>query len=176
MKAKQLLAEAGVSNLTVNLGYSSSDAAQTLQATLIQQQLAAIGVAVELAGGDSTALFTELKKEGSTAYDLFLGGYIMGNDPDQYARLFKTGGASNYFKLASSEVDSLFEQGAVELDQTKREQIYDNLQATLADQAAIYPIVDNKKVLAVNNRVKNVEKAGLIPIYTFEDPSKLTIE
>ena len=51
-----------------------------------------------------------------------------------------------------------------------------NLQATLADQAAIYPIVDNKKVLAVNNRVKNVEEAGLIPIYTFEDPSKLTIE
>lgn len=62
-KAKQLLAEAGVSNLTVNLGYSSSDAAQTLQTTLIQQQLAAIGVAVELAGGDSTALFTELKKK-----------------------------------------------------------------------------------------------------------------
>ena len=78
--------------------------------------------------------------------------------------------------MASSEVDSLFEQGAVELDQTKREQMYDNLQATLADQAAIYPIVDNKKVLAVNNRVKNVEEAGLIPIYTFEDPSKLTIE
>ncbi|HEM4424732.1 TPA: ABC transporter substrate-binding protein [Streptococcus suis] len=175
-KAKQLLSEAGVSNLTLNLGYAGSDVAQTLQATLIQQQLSAIGVTVELAGGDSTALFTELKKEGSTAYDLFLGGYIMGNDPDQYARLFKTGGASNYFKLSSNEVDSLFEQGAVELDQTKREQIYDDLQATLADQAAIYPIVDNKKVLAVNNRVKNVEEAGLIPIYTFEDPSKLTIE
>lgn len=175
-KAKQLLAEAGVSNLTVNLGYNSSDAAQTLQATLIQQQLAAIGVTVELAGGDSSALFTELRKEGSTAYDLFLGGYIMGNDPDQYARLFKSGGASNYFKLTSPEVDGLFEQGAVELDHAKREKIYDDLQAELADQAAIYPIVDNKKILAVNKRVKNVEEAGLIPIYTFEDPSKLTIE
>ncbi|WP_238599884.1 ABC transporter substrate-binding protein, partial [Streptococcus suis] len=57
-KAKQLLSEAGVSNLTLNLGYAGSDAAQTLQATLIQQQLSAIGVTLELAGGDSTALFT----------------------------------------------------------------------------------------------------------------------
>ncbi|HEL9644955.1 ABC transporter substrate-binding protein [Streptococcus suis] len=174
--AKKLLAEAGVTDLTINLGYNSTDAAQTLQATLIQQQLAAIGVTVELAGGDSTALFTELKKEGSTTYDLFLGGYIMGNDPDQYARLFKSGGASNYFKLQSSKVDSLFEAGAVELDQEKRQVIYDDLQATLADEAAIYSIVDNKKILAVNNRVQGVEEAGLIPIYTFEDPSKLTIE
>ncbi|HEL2575888.1 TPA: ABC transporter substrate-binding protein [Streptococcus suis] len=175
-KAKELLAEAGVSNLTLNLGYNSSDAAQTLQATLIQQQLAAIGVTVELAGGDSSALFTELRKEGSTAYNLFLGGYIMGNDPDQYARLFKSGGASNYFKLTSPEIDGYFAEGAVELDKAKREEIYDNLQKELSDQAAIYPIVDNKKILAVNKRVKNVEEAGLVPIYTFEDPSKLTIE
>lgn len=174
--AKKLLAEAGVNKLTVNLGYNASDAAQTLQATLIQQQLSTIGVTVELAGGDSTALFTELKKEGSTTYDLFLGGYIMGNDPDQYARLFRTGGASNYFKLSSPEVDGLFEKGAVELDLKKRELIYDQLQVAIANQAAIYPIVDNKKILAVNNRVKNIEKAGLIPIYTFEDPSKLTID
>jgi peptide/nickel transport system substrate-binding protein len=39
-----------------------------------------------------------------------------------------------------------------------------------------YPIVDSKKVLAMNKQIKNVEAAGLIPIYTFEDVSKLTIE
>ncbi len=174
-RAKELLAEAGVSSLTLNLGYNSSDAAQTLQATLIQEQLSQIGVTVELQGGDSTALFNELRTAGSTAYDLFLGGYIMGNDPDQYTRLFTTGGGSNYFQLSSTEVDDLFAQGAVELDQDARDAIYDELQATLADQAVIYPIVDNNKILAVNNRIAGVEEAGLIPIYTFEDPSKLTI-
>lgn len=175
-KAKSLLAEAGVTNLSVNLGYNSSDAAQTLQATLIQEQLSQIGVTVELAGGDSTALFTELRKENSVAYDLFLGGYIMGNDPDQYARLFKSGGGSNYFKLNSDTVNRLFEEGSVELDKTKRDKIYDDLQAALANEAAIYPIVDNKKILAVNNRIGGVEDAGLIPIYTFEDPARLTIK
>ncbi|MGZ7196741.1 ABC transporter substrate-binding protein, partial [Streptococcus pyogenes] len=78
------------------------------------------------------------------------GGYIMGNDPDQYSRLFKGGGASNYFKLNDATINGLFDKGAVELDKAKRDVIYDDLQAELADLAAIYPIVDNKKILAVN--------------------------
>lgn len=175
-KSKALLKEAGISNLKLNLGFNSSDPAQTLQATLIQEQLGQVGISVELAGGDPTALFTELRKEGTTTYKLFLGGYIMGNDPDQYARLFKGGGASNYFKLNSATINSLFEKGAVELDKEKRSVIYDDLQAELANQAVIYPIVDNKKILAVNKRIKGVKEAGLVPIYTFEDPSLLTIE
>ena len=84
--------------------------------------------------------------------------------------------ASNYFKLNSDTINGLFEKGVVELDKAKREAIYDDLQAALADEAAIYPIVDNKKILAVNKRVKGVKEAGLVPIYTFEDPSHLTIE
>lgn len=175
-KAKSLLTEAGVSNLKLNLGFNSSDPAQTLQATLIQEQLGQVGITVELAGGDSTALFTELRKEGSTAYNLFLGGYIMGNDPDQYARLFKAGGASNYFKLNDEKINDLFAKGSVELDKSKRKVIYDDLQAALADAAAIYPIVDNKKVLAVNKRIQGVEDAGLVPIYTFQDPGQLTVQ
>ncbi len=175
-KAKKLLADAGVKNLKLKLGYTSSDAAQTLQATLIQQQLSQIGVTVELAGGDGSALSTEIRKADSTKYHLFLNGYIMGNSPDQYSRLFKSNGGSNYFKLKSSKVDGFFEAGAVELDQEKREKIYADLQVALADEAAIYPIVDNKKILAVNKRIAGVKEAGLIPIYTFEDPSKLSVK
>ncbi|MGZ7236466.1 ABC transporter substrate-binding protein, partial [Streptococcus pyogenes] len=72
-------------------------------------------------------------------------------------------------------INGLFDKGAVELDKAKRDVIYDDLQAELADLAAIYPIVDNKKILAVNNRIEGVEEAGLVPIYTFEDPSQLKI-
>ena len=41
-----------------------------------------------------------------------------------------------------------------------------------------YNLTKIKKAIsnAVISSVKNVEEAGLIPIYTFEDPSKLTIE
>jgi len=175
-KAKELLQEAGVSNLQLNLAFTSTDPAQTIQATLIQQQLQQAGINVSLEGGDGTAIFTELKKAGSTKYNLFLGGYIMGNDPDLYGMLFKTDGSSNYFQTQNNTTDDLFAKAAVELDETKRKELYDQLQQAIADDARIYPIVDNKKILAVNNRIANVEEAGLIPIYTFEDMSKLTIK
>lgn len=173
-KAKQLLNQAGVSNLKLNLAYASTDPAQTLQATLIQQQLQKIGITVELAGGDGTAIFTELRTKDSTKYNLFLGGYIMGNDPDGYSRLFKSGGASNYFQYSSSATDGLFEKGMVTLDKQQRVTIYNQLQEQIAKDAVIYPIVDNKKILVVNKRIKNVKAAHLIPIYTFEDMSKLS--
>lgn len=175
-KARELLKEAGVTSLNINIAFSASDPAQTIQATLIQQQLAQIGINVELQGGDGTAIMAEFRKEGSKTYNMLLNGYIMGNDPDQYRRLFETGGRSNYFKVSSEKIDELFRLGAVELNETRRREIYEELQQEIANEAFIYPIVDNKKVLAVNKRIGDVEKAAPIPIYTLQDFSKLVIK
>ncbi len=175
-KSKELLQEAGVTDLKLNLAFSATDPAQTVQATLIQQQLQKAGINVTLEGGDGTAIFTELKKEGSTKYNLFLGGYIMGNDPDLYGALFRTNGSANYFQTNNPVTDELFDAAALELDADKRQALYDELQAEVAKDARFYPIVDNKKILAVNNRISDVEAATLIPIYTFEDISKLSIK
>ena len=175
-KSKELLKEAGVENLKINLAFTSDDPVQTIQATLMQQQLQKAGITLELAGGDGTAIYAEMQKPDTTKYDLFMGGYIMGNDPDLYSALFKSDGSANTFHYQNDKTDELFNAGAVELDETKRQDIYNELQQQLADQATIYPIVDSKKVLAVNNRIGNVEDAGLIPIYTFEDISKLSIK
>lgn len=174
-KAKALLQEAGVSNLTLKLGYSASDPAQTLQATLIQQQLQQIGVNVELAGGDSSAIFAELRK-GSTQYHLFLNGYIRGIDPDGYRFLFAPGATNNYFQYNSPVVGELFDKGAKELDETARKAIYVQLQQVIAEDAIIYPIVDNRRILAVNSRIQGVKEAGLVPIYSMEDMSKLSVK
>lgn len=38
-----------------------------------------------------------------------------------------------------------------------------------------YPLVSNKRILVVNKRVGGVEDAKLVPVYTFEDTSKLTL-
>ncbi|MGX6962105.1 ABC transporter substrate-binding protein [Vagococcus xieshaowenii] len=175
-KSKQLLSEAGVTDLTINLAYGSDNPEQTLQATLIQQQLQAVGINVELAGGDAAAIFTELRNPGSTKYDMFLGGYIMGNDPDLYASLYKSGAGANYFNYASEKADALFEQGAVELDENKRKEIYAELQATINEDAIVYPIVDNKKILAASKNIQGIEEARLVPIYSFEDLSKISLK
>lgn len=175
-KSKKLLKETGAEDLKVNLAFSSDDPVQTIQATLMQQQLQKAGITLELAGGDSAAYFAEMQKPETKKYDLFMGGYIMGNEPDLYSSLFKSGGSSNYFHYNSDATDKLFNAGVVELDDSKRKDIYADLQKQIADDAIFYPIVDSKKVLAVNKSVENVEKAGLIPIYTFEDLSKLSIK
>ena len=100
----------------------------------------------------------------------------MGNDPDLYSKLFGSSGNSNYFQYRSEKVDGLFKQGAAELDEAKRKEVYKNLQQEIANQAYLYPIVDNQKILAVNKRVGNVNDAKLVPIYTFDDLSKITLK
>lgn len=100
----------------------------------------------------------------------------MGNDPDLYGALFRTNGSANYFQTNNPVTDKLFDAAALELDADKRQALYDELQAEVAKDARFYPIVDNKKILAVNNRISDVEAATLIPIYTFEDMSKLSIK
>ena len=102
-KAKSMLEEAGVSGLKLKLGYISSDAAQSAQALLIQEQLQEVGVTVELAGGDGTAIANAMK-DPDNEYDMYLGGYIMGIDPDTFSSLFENDGA---FTTTCTTVDTI---------------------------------------------------------------------
>lgn len=173
-KAKQLLADAGIAAPKLTLGYAGSDPAQTLQATLIQQQLAAAGITVELAGVEGAAVYAEIEKGAESAYDLFLGGYIMGIDPDAYSLLFRSGASSNYFSYANPATDALFDKGIAAKDEAERKAIYADLQRQIADDAVFYPIADNLKLLAVNQRIGGIEEAGTAPIYTLQNFGLLT--
>ena len=173
-KSKQLLEEAGVKDLKLKVGYSGSDTAQTAQALLVQQQLSEVGITVELDAADSTALSTQMHSADND-YDMYFGGYIMGIDPDTFSSLFESGGAYNYMYYQDSEVDELFEKGRTENDETKRKETYNELQAKIQDLATFYPITSNNKILVVNKRIKGVEDAKLVPVYTFEDTSLLKI-
>lgn len=175
-KAKSLLEEAGITDLTINLAFSSNVPEQNAIATFAQQQLAEAGITLELVGTDASAMFAELLTPDSKEYDMFIGGYIMGNDPDLYSPLFTQGGSANFFQLESDEVDELFAKGAVELDEATRLEIYHELQAVMADIAFMYPYTDNKKIMAINKRIGGVEEAKFVPIYSFEDLSKLIIQ
>ena len=173
-KAKQLLAEAGAEGLKLTLGYAGADPAQTIQATLIQQQAAAVGITVELAGVEPGAVYSEIQKGADSAYDLFIGGYIMGIEPDAYSLLFRTGASANYFTYSNPATDALFDQGIAAKDLTERKAIYADLQRQIADDAIFFPIADNLKLLAVNDRIGGVEDARPAPIYTLENFGLLT--
>lgn len=174
-KTAQLLAEAGVSDLTLRLGYSASDTIQSTQALLIQEQLQEAGITVELVSSDATALSTQMQNPDND-YDMYLGGYIMGIDPDTFASLFESGAGYNYMYYTEySEINDLFAQGRAEQDMEKRKEIYAQLQAAIQDTGAFYPICSNNKILLISNRIQGVEEAGLVPVYTFEDTYYLSV-
>jgi peptide/nickel transport system substrate-binding protein len=171
-KAKELL---GGKKLNLKLAYTANNTFQQKQATVMQQNLKAVGIHLELVGMDPTALFQKLETEHSD-FDMYLNGYIMGIDPDTFNSLFVTGSPSNYMHYSNPKVDELFNKGRVETDEAKRQQIYEELQKTIIDDAVFYPITENKRILAVDSNLTGIEEAGLVPVYTFEDMSKLSFK
>ena len=174
-KAKKLLEEAGVTNLTVKLGYTSNDVPSQKEATIIQQNLKAIGINVELAGQEGTALSQQMLNEESD-YDMFIGGYIMGIDPDTFNSLFTSDSKYNYSHYKDKEIDDLFNAGRVETDEAKRIEIYNKIQQRLQDNAYFYPMLENKRIVVMSSNVAGVDEAKLVPVYTFEDMSKLSFK
>lgn len=171
-KTKQLLSKAGVSNLKLKLAYIANDVPSQKQATIIQESLKSAGVNVELMGMDSAALTENLKKHNGK-FDMYLDGYIMGIDPDTFNSLFITGSPSNYMGYSNTQIDKLFDEGRTQPDIAKRKVIYNSIQKILEDDAVIYPILENKRILAIDSSIGGIENAGLVPVYTFEDMSKL---
>lgn len=173
-KAKQLLADAGISNPTLNFAYSSDDSLQSTAAVMIKEQAAEAGINVELFGMDATAEYQAMK-DPENVYDLYYGGYIMGVDPDKYTDLFVSDAAYNYMHYDEPEIDELFAKGRQETDEAARHEIYNELQAKIADLAVFYPVYSNMRLLVTTANVAGIEDAGLVPIYTFEDISKLSL-
>lgn len=170
-KAKELLAKAGVSGLKLKLGYVGNNVPYQKEAAIIQQNLKAVGIDVELSGGEDAAI-TQKMKDPNSDYDMFLGGYIMGIDPDTFNSLFIPG-SHNYSHFEDNKLVDLFNAGRVEKDEAKRKEIYNDAQKQIQNDAYFYPILENKRILVMSSNVDGVKDAALVPVYTFEDMSKL---
>lgn len=177
-KTKSLLAEAGVTNLKLTLAYSGSDTIQSTQALMIQEQLKKAGIHVTLISADGNALFNQMKDPNNT-YDMYFGGYIMGIDPDTYSSLFEPDSPSNTIHYSGTDyprISELFAKGRSTIDPDKRKEIYTELQGVIQDTGCFYPITSNKRLLVMSVSVTGVEEAKLVPVFTFEDMSKLKMK
>lgn len=165
-KAEALLAEAGFtkSGDTFWIGadgqplglvlLTSTRAPNQDVATVIQSQLKAIGVAVEIQQLDATAA-GKAAVEGQ--YDLLLWRYDW-NDPDvlnvnlNSARI----GSTNRVFYANEQVDALLAQAAAELDAAKRAELYVEAQQLILADAPWQPLYTPVDMVALNPRVKGV--------------------
>ncbi|WP_349262445.1 ABC transporter substrate-binding protein [Geminicoccus sp.] len=132
-KARQMLADAGASDLTLN--YLVDAGAQTWEqiAVLIQQQLAKAGVTVNIQKVDpSTSWDTLVAGEYDVAVNYWTNDVI---DPDQKTT-FVLGHDTNMNYMTrynNPKVKELVEQARVEMDPAKREALYKEIQVIAKD-------------------------------------------
>jgi peptide/nickel transport system substrate-binding protein len=112
-------------------------------------------------------------KNPKSDYDMFIDGYIMGIDPDTFSTLFTSGSKYNYSHFNDKKIDDLFNAGRVQPNEAKRKEIYNNIQKEIQTNAYFYPILENKRIVVTSSKLAGVEDATLVPVYTFEDMSKL---
>jgi len=144
-RAKALLQEAGLrlegsrllgadgQQLKLQVMYPVTSNPRQKIATYMQQQYRQLGIELEVRGLDANAYFEEVQKMN---YDLSLGTWGGGSiDPDLSSKAQYLGrGQQNRTGFNSERVNGLFQQGAVELDDAKRKQIYFEIQKVVNEE------------------------------------------
>ncbi len=101
-------------------------------AVVVQEQLKKIGITAELNLVENATMIEQVYQKytfdlavtGDSAY-LDPNGLVLGN--------FKTGGSGNFAGYSNKKVDDLIVQGIAVTDQTKRAELYQQLQQILLD-------------------------------------------
>ena len=164
-KAKKLLAEAGKSDLKLNIMYISTNKTMESEALYIQSKLAEVGITIELKPMDEATFKNKIKETDTMDYDLVLSFYTLGEEPSLYADMSSTGSRSNYSRIEDTTLDDLWSKGNTTVDETERAAVYEKIQNTINDNMYIYPISYSKGFYAVDNRYKGFEDCLLKTIY-----------
>lgn len=163
-KAKQLIQETGLEGTTLKLIYNSSRANFEDIALVVQQQLKAVGINVEIQGYDANSFFNEFfEYDGvSTGYDLGINGYAANGDPMSQQGMFSS--MSNNM-ISSEKLDELWSQGELESDPEKRAEIFEQIAQEIKDLDSMYMVGDTNIVFAVQKGYKGLDSVHLIPLF-----------
>jgi peptide/nickel transport system substrate-binding protein len=167
-KAKQLLAEAGYPNgfNTTILSWSQYSFLSNA-AVVVQEQLKQIGISADINLEENAAY---IKDYLDNNFDLTVTGTSAYVDPnDIYLRNFGTGMPSNAVRYSNPKADELIAAGTATTDQTKRKQIYQQLQQLLLDEAPWVNLYIANQFEAMKTYVKGYTHIPTGTNYTLKD-------
>ncbi|HEU5360554.1 MAG TPA: peptide-binding protein [Candidatus Deferrimicrobiaceae bacterium] len=178
-KAKALLAEAGwvekggvlekegrTFSFTVLTNAGNESRAKT--AAIIQQNLAAVGIQMEIRTLEWAAFINEFVDKRK--FDAVILGWNITQDPDQYDiwSSKKTGPKElNFVGFANAEVDRLLEEGRRTFDIEKRKRAYFRIQEILAEEQPYVFLYYPDALPVVHNRIHGIEPAPAGIAYNF---------
>jgi len=157
-RAKQLLDEAGYRDpdgdgpaprLQLSLRISTSEEAR-LQAAVVQQNLAKIGIALDVRASELATLFDDVGKGNFQIFSLqWVGGGLV--DPDILRRVFHSDqvppSGFNRGHYANATVDRLIDSATNATDEESRRSFYGQAQKVIAEDAPYIPLWNRTNVL-----------------------------
>ncbi len=155
-KAKEILKEAGMENVKIEMSYASGAYDQRL-AEAIKSQLSEIGIQVELQAMELTAAvsnyFTEKKVPA------FLSLWTGRPDPQMTINnLFGNDSFYNAGKYSTPEIEQLIYQAASSYEQDERALLYGEIsQKAVVEEAIIIPLYFQPTTSAMNQSLKGFE-------------------
>jgi len=180
-RAKSLLAEAGWTPgadgilqrdgvrfsflLQTNLGNRMREQA----AVVIQSNLKDVGIEVEIKLVEWATFVSDVLLAKN--FETVIVGWSLGVDPDAFSIWHTEGGPFNFVSYSNARVDELLEEGRRVGDIDRRREIYQEMQAILAeDQPYVFLFYPNA-IHAVGNRIRGEIKVSPIasPLFYAED-------
>ncbi|MBI2677480.1 MAG: ABC transporter substrate-binding protein [Candidatus Koribacter versatilis] len=138
---------------------TSTEESTRLMAAVLQQQLRAVGVALDIRTFEFATFYSDVQK-GS--FQLFSLRWIGGNeDPDIFEYVFHSTSTppkrANRGYYSNPRVDALVDAGRRELDREKRKAIYFELQKILADDLPYINLWYLDNVAVHSSRIINIQ-------------------
>jgi len=137
-------------------------------ATIIQSELAALGIKVDIRTVEWASFIKEFVEKGN--FDALILGWTITQDPDAYDVWHSSRavpGGLNFIDYKNPEVDALLERGRHTVDQAKRKKIYDAFQQILhRDQPYLF-LYAPYALPILSARIQNVVPAPAGISYNF---------
>jgi ABC-type transport system substrate-binding protein len=176
-KAKQLLADAGWDpDRTINLQWVQGQRDRDATSTIVQNQLGAVGVKVNLVNVQAAQI---TKSYQDKSYDMTLyggGNYAIDSSSIIYitacAQRFPAGGNINQF--CDPTLDGLMSQANATTDDAQRKSLYDQAAKRENEQADLMWLYSPNGLWGVNDRVKNFKAPGSQD-FGFWDPASWSL-
>ena len=145
--------------MSTSAGNQSRESAQQI----LQQAYKEIGIELTIDNRPASTLWTEDVPAGKFETLMVAWDNPIPSDPDPTSRLHSTmipvesGAGANYVQFKNAEADKLMEQGVRETDQAKRAEIYQQLQALLAEELPWAPLFNNVDKFGYANELQGYE-------------------
>lgn len=154
-KAKELIEQTGLADQTIKIIYNSQRVGQKEMSIMIQSQLEAVGLTVEVEAMETAAYFTAFFRKTDT-FNISLMANGMDGDPGNYCGLFNNtkSGANMY---TTEEVNNLWTEIDKELDPAKRQELIDEVNAKLKDCWSCVPFAETYCVFAAQTNIRGFE-------------------